>query len=334
MQRQIQKLFSLICCLTLVGSIVFFDLKTFADGINVTISPTTRNVSTTGTITLTIPITVALTGTDSITLSINNNFNTTSFAATINGNATTNTSSVVEGQKIYVISANGFAYAIGNLTLDITGAVTPAAQGNYFFSVQTSQGDYGSATMYVGNSNENLVQLIVPPALSFSIRNSTDTAEANTCDLGVFATTSVKSCAYRIKVSTNNALGYTISVKTDGDFKFGSYSFSNAATGSAGSGGTNITAGTEKYGILVNAGSLTSGGNSTVSSIFNAGNINYASLGNIVTPVNLITTNNFNGPNTIDTTNTVLVTHAASISSSTVEGVFIQNVTYTVRPNF
>ena len=67
--------------------------------------------------------------------------------------------------------------------------------------------------------------------ISLSIRNSDDTADKNTCNLGTLTTSSVASCSYRIKPATNAENGYTVLVATQSGLNIGGYSLSNAAVG-------------------------------------------------------------------------------------------------------
>jgi len=173
------------------------------------------------------------------------------------------------------------------------------------------------------------------PYLAFAIRNSSDTANENACNFGTASTTSLSTCSYRLKPETNAANGYTVFVQTSGGLISGSDIISDAAAGTGGGGGTNITGstvGTESYGIRLTPGSATAGSIS-INSIFNAGATNSVQL-NYGGSTSFYSSNGPNLPAGTDTTNSALVTHNLNISGNTIAGDYIQQVTYTVAPNF
>lgn len=173
------------------------------------------------------------------------------------------------------------------------------------------------------------------PYLAFALRNSSDTANQNSCDLGNASTSSLSTCSYRLKPETNATNGYTVFVQTSGGLISGSDIIADAASGTGGGGGTNISAGTvgtESYGAKLTAGNAT-GGSLSINSIFNAGATNSTRF-NYGSSTSFYSSNGPNLPGTTDTTNTALVTHNLNISGNTVAGDYIQQVTYTVAPNF
>ena len=218
------------------------------------------------------------------------------------------------------------------ITIVFNGLTTPATIGNYSFVMYTSLGDYSAALQYVGEANVVNVTAFVPLNLSFVIRNNADTANTNTCDMGILVTTAIGNCDYRLKVGTNATNGYVVSVQTSGEFTNGTYNFTNAAVGATGS---TIVAGTELYGVNANAGAITSG----VSGITLATPYG-TSAGNVIrynntTAAVLATATGPNAPTTSgDTTNTILVSHRAAINANTRAGVYNQKVTYTVVASF
>ena len=173
-------------------------------------------------------------------------------------------------------------------------------------------------------------------SLVFAIRNAADTASSNSCDLGVATASTLASCSYRLKVSTDAANGYTISMQTSGGLSNGIQTLNDALAGSGGTGGTNISAGTvgvENYGALISTGSITSGGTILRTAIFNAGSINSVRT-NYTSPQAMIQANNPNQPSITDLTNTTLITHNLNIANDSVAGDYAQTVTYTVVANF
>ena len=176
---------------------------------------------------------------------------------------------------------------------------------------------------------------IEPASLSFSIRDNTDTTAGNLCNLRILSVATTSTCDYRLKVSTTANNGYSIFANTSGSLSNGTFNMSNASVGTAGTGGSNIsnaTAGIEKYGVVINPGSVTSGTISRAAA-FNAG-ANNAVQFNQVSNQTIVTATSSNSPTTPDITNTVLVTHRANIAQDTAPGQYTQSVTYTIIPIF
>ncbi|MBC7472317.1 MAG: DUF2341 domain-containing protein [candidate division SR1 bacterium] len=169
--------------------------------------------------------------------------------------------------------------------------------------------------------------------ISLTLRNSTDTANfTNLCDFGDLSIISVGSCQYRIKYSTTARNGYSIQVRTSGPLISESNNVANATAGTGGSGGTNIVANTEGYGVIITPGSCTNGTN-VLATAFNPlpGN---AVLFNYVSPTTVLSCDGPNIPANTDTTNTILVDQRAAISGNTLGGIYTQTVTWTVVPNY
>ena len=169
--------------------------------------------------------------------------------------------------------------------------------------------------------------------LAFAIRDTTDTSNTNLCDMGDLTIAAVGNCEYRLKVTTNARLGYTINSTTTGNFTNGTDNFNNAAVGTGGTGGTAIAAGTEHYGVIITKGSITgAAGTTTLASAFNGGANDVAYTHTASSTI--LTANKPNSPATTDVTNTTLVRHEAAISSNTPAGIYSQTVTYTIAPSF
>jgi hypothetical protein len=310
-------------------------LSTYASGVTVALTNSTASVSSTGTITLAYTSTVLVATTDNIRVAFSTSY-TGIPSFTINSTAATSTNST-SGSTITYILTPGASLAVGSVSIAISGLTTPSTAGNYSFAVLSSTGDYGAALQYIGSSNVVGITAQVLPILTFAIRDSGDTTNVNTCDLGTLGLSAVSTCAYRLKVSTNAASGYTISVNTSGNLASSSHNMTNAAVGSGGTGGSDIsntTAGNEKYGVVVTPGSVSTGGTVTLASTYNAGATNAVSFVN-TSAATLITTTSGNAPATSgDTTNTSLVTHKVDISTSTPPGKYTSTVTYTVVASF
>jgi hypothetical protein len=206
---------------------------------------------------------------------------------------------------------------------------TARASGSVNFPASASSSLVSQVTI-------NYTPNISTPSLSFAIRNSSDTANANNCILSQPSILAVSTCSYRLKISTNATNGYIVYIKTSGGLTNGLYTISNASAGSGGSGGddiSNTTAGIEKYGVVISPGSTTSGSSITLASIFNAGTnavlYNYPSSATAI-----VQSTGANLPSATDTTNTILVTHKLNISSSTPPGNYTRTITYTVTGSF
>lgn len=304
-----------------------------ADGIAPTITPNTRNVSTGGSISIAFGTSESLVAGNLIQFSYPSGYTGTlsTTNTTINGVAPSLVANATSGGRTTstLTIANPSIAATSVVTIATTALTTPASAGNYSFII-TTPFDSGANIQYVGEANVVLVTAFVPVSLSFDIRNSADTANTNVCDLGTASTTTVSTCSYRLKVSTNATSGYTVFMQANGELTNGSYNMENAVAGPT---GTNIVAGTERYGATISAGSVTSvGGTATVGSIFSGSN---SVLYNYSTPQSLYVVNKPNNPAASgDTTNTALVTHRLAISSNTGAGSYTQKITYTVTPSF
>jgi Domain of unknown function (DUF2341) len=168
---------------------------------------------------------------------------------------------------------------------------------------------------------------------TFVIRNSGDTVDfTNSCDFGDLSVGSVGSCQYRLKYTTSSGNGYSIQVQTSGDMISGAEVISNATAGTGGAGGTLITAGTEKYGVSITAGSCTRGTMTTTNTFSpSPGN---SVLFNYATPTTVASCSGQNQTGATDLTNTILVDQKIAISGNTPAGIYTQTVTWTAVPSF
>jgi hypothetical protein len=251
-------------------------------------------------------------------------------------NSTWKTFEVRHSGRNTVISLNGTVYVSADDNTNIN-------KNSNLFGVGARTGgltnEHRVRNVIVAKYNLAISAIIGPERqsfsfLSFSIRNSADTANVNSCDMGTASTTAVSSCSYRLKVATNAINGYTISMRASGVLSNGSYAINSAAAGTGGGGGSDIsnaTAGTENYGVLIAKGSAT-GGSTTLTAAFNAGSNEVKYDTTTVSPI--IVSSGANSPGATDTTNTALITHFFNISGSTPPGNYTQSITYTVAPSF
>ena len=331
-RKTITKVSALLAVVSLSASALsLLTVPTYAAGLTTTLTPSAQSVSINGNVVLTFTPVTAVTNGSTITVAFP--------AGYTGGAALTNADVAVTGTNITSTVSSGFTATGFTSTLTTSANVTtpititiggtnkltsPVTAGNYGFLVNTSVGDTGGVFQYVGQANVVQVRAFVPTTLSFAIRNTTDTANINTCDLGTLTTAAIGTCSYRLKVGTNASNGYTVSVATSGGLTNGTKTFSDAAAGAAG---------TEKYGATITGGSTTSASAVTVATAYNAGATNGVLYTNVA-PALLLTAAGSNNPATTDVTNTALVTHKAAIAADTAAGLYTQTVTYTVTPSF
>ncbi|HQF36553.1 MAG TPA: hypothetical protein PLL26_02825 [Candidatus Dojkabacteria bacterium] len=230
------------------------------------------------------------------------------------------------------LSTSGGTYTFNASTTTATTAVSlclkvTAATGNYSLAMTDNKAvpannDYGAALLYAGDDNDVLVTAQVQPTLTFAIRNTADDADTNVCPLGVLSLATVKTCAYRLKVSTNADSGYTVAITSNGGLVDGTNDI-NAVTE-----GNTVIAGSEGYGVAFVGGSATGG------SITEQGDFTDDDTPVPTSPTNLYVSDGNNNPTAPDTTNTALVTHRAAIDANTSTGNYSQTVTYTVTASF
>lgn len=207
----------------------------------------------------------------------------------------------------------------------------------------TSTNDFGAVLYYVLGGNEVTVSATVPATLSFAIRNSADTADTNTCALGVLSPTAINSCSYRLRIATNASNGFNSTILADADLNSsGNATITNIVNDVA------FAAGTEAYGISTLT-AAESGVRSATSGLFVAGLVESGGAGYTTTtfdtdtsPVPTTTgavlfvyaTSAVNPAVAPSLTGTTLVTHSAAISAGTESGNYTQVVTYRVTGSF
>lgn len=315
---------------------LFYNIPTRAAGVALSLSPTTANVSAGFGLFISFTSTTAITTSNFIDLYYPSTYagTMTTLNTNLNGSPAGSVVNSVFGSEIRARITPASTISAGIVNLTTTVLQTPPTARNYAFKIISSTGDYGGAFQYVGQANVVTTRAFVPGSLSFLIRDSTDTINTNICDLGTLTTTLVSTCDYRLKVATNANFGFTISVQTSGNLSTGANSFTNSAIGSGGSGGTNITPGTENYGATITKGSITGPGTTTLAPIYNAGVTNSVSFVNTINATLITATRGNNPTSSGDIINTSLITHKTAISPNTAAGLYTQVVTYTVVPSF
>lgn len=325
-------LFYVLSVITFIGAIG----TVHAAGVAVTVAPSTLTAST--------PTDVTFSYTASVDYANTNTVSIVAPAGVTIANCTSGTTdadgdSTPDGSGSVASQTYTYTFTASTTNADTTGVDfcinLSAATGNYgitFTDSKTvsSNNDYGGALVYVGSANVVNVTAQVQPALSFVIRTSDDTGNTNTCALGTLSLVTVNTCAYRLKVTTNAASGFTIQVNSDGDLrKSGSGNVADNLDIDLVAENSTVASGTEGYGIALTGGSIT-GGTVTESGDFSDDDTPLP----ISSATNLLTGSGTNNPGTTDTTNTALVTHRAAMDGDTSTGNYTQQVTYTVSATF
>jgi hypothetical protein len=256
---------------------------------------------------------------------------TGTLALTTIGSAVSNPTFEISG---LACPAGALTFTVQEVSTSNSVLTTTATSDNYAISLTTPY-ETGSFFFYVGDENIVQVRALVESSLAFTIRNAADTANQgnvagglvgpNLCDLGTLTTTAVNTCDYRLKVSTN-ANSYTVSLLADGTLRSGARNIDDITEDS-----TNVTLGTEGYGITVAGGASTEDGVTvTEAGTFSDDDSPVPNIG----ALSLITVDGPNSPAATDTTNTTLVTHRAAIDAATAAGLYTQLVTYTVSATY
>lgn len=242
-----------------------------------------------------------------------------------------------------------FAKSVPTSTLGsvcVSYGLTTSTPTNYSIAILATTGtsvftttDFGAALYYVLGGNQVLVSATVPATLSFSIRNSGDTANTNVCQLGTLSLASVSTCTYRLRIATNAANGFVTTILADKEFSTPTFAtMTNIGDNSA------FVAGTEAYGISVLT-AATEGGRQSTSTAFTEPIVESSfattTFSSDASPVPSTSTSiiisfprSFRTGQAPSTTTTSAVTHAAAIGGGTPTGNYTQTVTYRVTGSF
>lgn len=344
----LRRLFNKWSLLVLSLTAVCIGFQAHASGVNVTLTPSSSsnaNVSTfvdmqwqpsglyaTGTV-LQVDLSPGFSSVDFLVGSTTNIGN--------GGVAQVTATSVTQVLLTVVTSTNSFA-ASSSLAVPVTFDATPQ---NYSFSILTSSStdpstptDFGSALFYANGGNQVTVTAAVPATLSFAIRTADDTANTNSCALGVLSTAATSTCSYRLRISTNAAGGFTASLLANHDLATGDATMTDVTNGGS------ANAGTEGYGISDFQGA-SSGGHNVSTGLFDQPVATGTDAGfdfdTLPTPVPTSTaqtiesySNSFDAGASPSLTTTSLVTHFANIDGGTAAGNYSQIVTYTVTASY
>ncbi|MBD3252016.1 hypothetical protein GF380_06245 [Candidatus Uhrbacteria bacterium] len=269
-----------------------------------------------------------------------------STASTDFGGSAGSFGSFTTSTAVFTLTENVATSTSGSLCL--TYGLTTTTATNYSISVLATSStseytatDFGAALYYVLGGNEVTVSAQVPASLSFSIRNSADTANTNVCALGTLSLSQVNFCDYRLRIATNAANGFTTTLQPDAIFNAG-----GSATMTAITNDTAFATGTEAYGIAFLVGA-TSGGRSGVGAfdqpVTEAGSSVDASLTFDAdsTPLDFTTattvisyTAPFNAASAPSLITTSRVMHGAAIGAGTPTGDYSHTITYRVTGSF
>lgn len=224
---------------------------------------------------------------------------------------------------------------------------TNVEAGNTSVGITTQSGDFGAFLWYIGDANDVNITALVPPTLSFVLKNAADTALLapgltagnRVCDMGVLqlaATpnpgTGVNGCQYRLKVATNAGSGYTInfvssSVDTAGGAQDRLAKTATVSIPDVAGAGDDLTA-TSGYGVRLSpAAGHTRGGD------FGATPTDYYVITDN-TADDIVSNAGPVSPAGTDLVNTTLVEHGVRIDAAQEVGAYSHVVTYTVTASF
>lgn len=275
-----------------------------------------------------------------VTITKTGDANFTSGAAVVN--TTSNT-------IVITLTTGGNLDTTNDFEITITGSqlVTPASPGSHSFTVTTSVNDYGSVLQYVGDDNDVSVTGTVQPSLSFNIRTLDDSADINTCDLGVVTTTTAPNadttddgageCGYALAIGTNADNGFQATINSNQTFRnAGGYIITQVTDNAA------FAAGTEAYGLAnVTAAQTGHNGSGSFNQTITENNTASYTFQTDSSPVPAGGAQNFvsftdsiqytAGSGATDTTR---VMHGFAIGTGTPTGAYSHTVTYLITANF
>jgi hypothetical protein len=266
------------------------------------------------------------------------------------GTVTLSGSPIATGTDNPTLTLTGITGATGSVCNVIFAASelsTDSAAGNISVAVSTSDGDFGAIMYYIGDANDVSVTAIVPPTLSFVIRNAADTADQSpattsgnrVCSLGILQlattpnpATGVNGCQYRLRIATNATSGYAVSyLSVSADTQAGGFErlAKDSDTNIANVSNDPLTT-TNGYGARLTQVST----GHTRGATFTGTASNYF----VITADTATAMYSSSGPlapgAAPDTTNTSLVEHGARIAASQEVGNYSHVVTYTVTATF
>ena len=210
------------------------------------------------------------------------------------------------------------------ITLGATGnqLTTPATKASYEFyaitfasGVQDIASDTYSGLQYIQDSNDVLVDAVVPPVIDMELfADASTTTNKYVCHLNSLSVSMISICQYYIGTGTNNTTGLIIKQSADGQLH-GQDQGHNFTVASG-----NLEAGTEGYGYRLTTGTHYTGvsGNGTTDTGVNT--VGEASLATTSENYDTILAN---------PSDRLLVTHRATMSSDTPADSYKQVVTYT-----
>lgn len=241
----------------------------------------------------------------------------------------------------------GSTGSVCNVIIAASELSTDSAAGNVSVAVATGTGDFGAFMYYIGDANDVSVTAIVPPTLSFVLRNAADTADLSpgattgnrVCSLGILqlATTPVPStgvngCQYRIRIATNATSGYAVNYLSDSaDTSGGGFErLAKSTTVNIPNVSNDPLTSNNGYGARL---TQVSAGH-TRGATFTGTAANYFPI-TASTSTAMYSSSGPLAPGAApDTTNTSLIEHGARIAASQEVGNYAHVVTYTVTATF
>ncbi len=224
------------------------------------------------------------------------------------------TDTIIAGSTVTVLIGTNADYE----TAGLQQIYNPTVAGTYKISLSGSFGDMGTVSVAILESDSVSLKAEIAPYLSFYLRNDSDTANINSCDLGTITNFAISQCSYRLAVETNANNGFQVYIKSDGNFRSSSNYISNISENSQ------VSQGFEGYGISVSAGN-----NISKEGDFSDDDTPISDVNSLLISTNLVY-NYIEG----DLNTSTLITHKASVSSQTKPGIYSQQIVYSVLANF
>lgn len=194
----------------------------------------------------------------------------------------------------------------------------PSLADDYKISISGSFGDMGTTSVVILESDTVALQAEITPEISFSIRNAADTDSANNCLLGTIASFGISQCSYRLAAETNAEQGFQIFIKADGNLRSQSNYIADVSENSQ------VIPGQEAYGIAVSA----------ATGIDEAGDFIDDDTPISTAETLLLSSDSVYNYIEGNLNTSSLITHKASVLSTTKPGIYSQQVVYSIIANY
>lgn len=219
------------------------------------------------------PVLVEFTPNDATSLSVVKiNFATGIGVSATAASITTSTSNIPSACTAVTVTGNDASAVAGQLaTFDVSGVsststlycfyitagiTNPSSTGQYISTITTNNGSADLGSTDIANdfisSDQVTVSAVVPPSFTFTLGSTSTSFTSNLSSSTIVDTTGVNGT-----VVTNAANGWTAYLKSTGELHSTAANYSIATSGTPGGSSVAITAGSEYYQLVVDAGTGT-----------------------------------------------------------------------------